>query len=95
MTRWNRIKQTKEVQLYGCIHSDICNVPLYLIPGVRKQIILTKAEPSFHMLKKDAETKTVFKFLDPQLLVNRVRPSPSFLLTHNIALGRGALALTI
>ena len=34
ITRWNRIKQSKEVQLYGRIHSDICNVPLYLIPGV-------------------------------------------------------------
>jgi len=36
--------------------------------------------------------KTVFKFLDPQILVNRVRPSPSLLLAHNIGLGKGALA---
>jgi len=35
ITRWNRIKQSKELQLYGRLHSDICNVPLYLLPGVR------------------------------------------------------------
>jgi len=92
ITRWNRIKQSKNVQLYGRIHSDICNVPLYLIPGVRIQIELTKANPSFYLMILDAETKTVFKFLDAQLLVNRVRPSPSLLLAQNIALGKGALA---
>jgi len=56
------------------------------------QIKLTKAKPSFYLMNKDAETKTVFKFLDAQLLVNCVRPSPSLLLAHNIALGNGALA---
>jgi len=92
ITRWNKIKLSKEVQLYGRIHSDICNVPLYLIPGVRIQIKLARAKPSFYLMNKDAETKTAFKFLDAQLLVNRVRPSPSLLLAHNIAHGKGALA---
>jgi len=41
-------------------------------------------------MNQDAETKTVFKFLDAQLLVNRVRSSPSHLLAHNIALAKGA-----
>ena len=27
ITRWDRIKQSKEVQIYGRIHSDICNIP--------------------------------------------------------------------
>jgi len=57
-----QIKLYKEVQIYGRIHSDICNVPLYLIPSVRMQIKLTKAKPSFYLMKKDAETKTVFNF---------------------------------
>jgi len=56
------------------------------------QIKLTKAKPSFYLMNKYAETKTVFKFLDAQLLVNRVRLSPSLLLAHNIAHGNGALA---
>jgi len=91
-TRWNMIKQSKEVQIYGRIHSDVCNVPLYLIPGVRMQIKLTKAKPIFYLMNKDAEKKTVLKFLDAQDFVNRVRPSPSFLLAHNIAIGEGAVA---
>ena len=56
------------------------------------QIKPTKAKPIFYLMNKDAETKTVFKFLDARLLINRVRPSPSLLLTHNIAVGKGALA---
>jgi len=56
------------------------------------QIKLKKAKPFFHLMNKDAETKTVFKYLDAQLLVNRVRPSPSLPSAHNIALGKGALA---
>jgi len=36
------------------------------------QIKLTKAKPIFFLMNKDAETKTVFKFLDAQHLVNRV-----------------------
>jgi len=91
ITRWDRIKQSKEVQLYGRIHSDICNVPLYLIPAIRMQIRLTKAKSSFYLMYK-ADSTTVFKFLDAQLLVNHVRPSPSLLLAHNTTLARGALA---
>ena len=34
ITRWNRIKQTKEVEHCGRIHSHICNVHLHLLPGV-------------------------------------------------------------
>jgi hypothetical protein len=29
-TRWNRLKQSKGIELYGRIHSDICNVAQYL-----------------------------------------------------------------
>jgi len=43
-------------------------------------------------MNKVAEKKTVFKFLDAQLFVNRIRPTTSLLLAHNIALGKGALA---
>ena len=56
------------------------------------KIKLTKAEPSFYLMNKDAGTKTVFKFLDVQLSVNRVILISSLLLVHNIALGKGALA---
>jgi len=56
------------------------------------QIKLTKLKPSFYLMKKDAETRTVFKFLETQLLINRVTPSPSFMSARNKALGKGAHA---
>jgi len=60
-TRWNRIKQSKEVELYGRIHSDICNVGQNLISGVQLQIKFTKARFSSYFMHKDAESKTFFK----------------------------------
>jgi len=56
------------------------------------QIKLTKAKSSSYLMNKNAESKTVFKFLEAQLLVNRIKPSPSLLLAHNSALEKGALA---
>jgi len=29
---WNRQKQSKETEMCGRIHSDICNVPKFLLP---------------------------------------------------------------
>jgi len=42
---WNSHKQSKEVERYGRIHSDICNVPKFILPGVRLQITFTTAKP--------------------------------------------------
>ena len=55
------------------------------------QIKLTTAKSDFYLMNKDAESKTAFKFLDAQLIVNRVRPSPVILLPHNAALSKGAI----
>ena len=73
--------------MYGRLHSDICNVPRFLPPGVRIQIRLTKAKSSFYLMNKDPESKVVFKFLDAQLLVNRVRSSPLILVAHEKTFG--------
>ena len=43
-------------------------------------------------MNKYVESKNVLKFLDPKLLVKRVRSSPANLLAHNEALSRGAVA---
>jgi len=88
-------QQSKQVHLYGRIHSDICNVPLYLVPGFRMQFKLRKARSDFYLMNKDAESKKVFKFLDAQLLVNRVKPSPSLLLAQSIALEKALSHATI
>jgi len=91
--RWNRIGASREVELFGRLYSDKCNVPLYLLPGVRLQIRLTKTLPSFYLMNKSVHSNTVFKILDAQLLVRRVRPNPTILLAHTATLKiRGSLA---
>jgi hypothetical protein len=72
ITRGNRQKQSKEIKMVGRIHSDICNVTIYLIHGVRLQIKFTKTKPSFFLMNKDAKSTTTFKFLEAQLLVRCV-----------------------
>ena len=55
---------------------------LVLLPGVYIQIRLTEARTSFYMVRKEADSKNTFKFLDAQLLVKRVKPDPVTPLTH-------------
>jgi hypothetical protein len=43
VARWNRIKQSKEVQLIGRLHSDIYDIP-YLVHGVKLQRKLAKGK---------------------------------------------------
>ena len=91
IARWNRIKQNKEVEMVGRSHSDICNVPKHLLPGVRMQIKLTKARREF-LMNKDADSNVIFKFLDAKMLVKRVRPNPAYLFVHNTTLLTRAIA---
>jgi hypothetical protein len=90
--RWNLCKQSKEIQLYGRLHVDLCNVPRFLLPGVRVQVKLTKAKPSFYLMHTDPAHSTVFKFLDAKLYVKRVRVNPAHLLANNETLKHGALS---
>jgi len=91
ITRWDKLSASKELQLFGRLHSDLFNVPLVLLPGVSLQIRLTKARPAFYVMSKEADSKTNFKFLDAQLLVKRVKPDPVMLLAHTATLNTGAL----
>jgi hypothetical protein len=56
--RWDMVKHTKILDLYGRLHSDICNVPHYLLPGIRIQITLTKAKPAFYLINTDAASSS-------------------------------------
>jgi len=37
VARWNRQKLRKEIEMYGRMHSDICNVSEFILPGVGLQ----------------------------------------------------------
>ena len=43
-------------------------------------------------MNKDTDSKTVFKFLDAWLLVNRVKTDPTVSLANNATLGKGPFA---
>jgi hypothetical protein len=84
--RWNRQKQSKEVEMYGRIHSDICNVPNFLLPNIKLQIKFTKPKPGFYLINTATDSKTTFKFLDVKLFVKRIRANPQIPLAHEAIL---------
>ena len=92
VSRWNRIKQIKEFQLYGRLHNDLCNVPKFLLPGANLHIKLTKSRSSFYLMNASADSKTTFKFLDAKLFVKRIRPHTHILSAHNETLKGGGIA---
>jgi len=59
ITHWDKRSASKELQLHGCLHSDLFNVPLVLLQGVSLQIRLTKARSCFYMMTKEADSKTL------------------------------------
>jgi hypothetical protein len=56
--RWNRQKQSKEIEMCGRIHSDICNIPKFLLPCLKLQIKFTKAKPSFYPMNTATDSKS-------------------------------------
>jgi hypothetical protein len=88
-SRWNQLKESQTVEMYSRLHSDICNVPLFILYGVKNQIKLTKAKKSFYLFITKADSKVTFKFKEALLYVKRIRPAPSILASHNEALLKG------
>ena len=66
ITRWDKLSGSKELQVFGRLHSVLFNFPLVLLPGVNIKIKLTKARTSFYMMGKEVDSKNTFKFLDSQ-----------------------------
>ena len=92
MTQWNLTKKGQEKEVYGRIHTDFCNMPVYLLPGVRLQFKFTNAKSGFYLMNEKADSKFVFQFLDAQLWVKRVRPNPTIPLAHKAVLSKGGVA---
>ena len=63
--RWYRLSGSRDVQLFGRPHTDLCNFPLFLLPKVLLQIKLTKARPSFYLMNKSADKKPLSNFWMP------------------------------
>ena len=87
--RWRKMKESQTIEMYGRIHSDICKVPLYLLPDVKIQIKLTKARPAFYLMSNKADAKATLKIKEAKLFVKRIRPNPAILAAHNKTLIKG------
>ena len=72
IARWSRLSRSRDVQVLGRLHTELCNVSLFLLSRVPLQIKFTEARPSFYLMNKSADTKTTFKFLDAYLIFKRV-----------------------
>jgi len=80
------------MELYGRLHADICNVSQFLLSDVRMQIRLTKAKDDLYLMNANADSKATFEFLDAELIVRRIRPSPKISHAHTEALRKGCIA---
>ena len=87
--RRNRMKKSQTIEMYGRIHSDICNVPFYLLSGVEIQIKFTKAKQAFFLISNKADSKVKFVFKEAKLFVKRIRPNSAILTSHNEVLLKG------
>jgi hypothetical protein len=56
IARWPRLTGNRDFQLFGLLHTDLCNVPFFLLPGLRLHIKLTKALPSYYRISETAES---------------------------------------
>ena len=82
---------SREIEIVGRLHTDIFNFPSHILPGVRMQITLKKARRELYLMSKAEDSKAAFMFLNAQLLVKRVRPSPVYLIAQIMALEAGAI----
>jgi len=67
--------------MYGRIHTDICNVSKFIIPGVRIQIKFTNAKQDICLMSGTPDSKTTFRFLPARLHVRRVRANSIIMLS--------------
>ena len=53
---------------------------------------MTKAKDDFYLMNANADSKATFEFLDAELIVRRIRPSPKISHAHTEALRKGCIA---
>ena len=75
-------QKSKEDPMLGRLHSDICNVIPYLLPGVKLQIKLAEAKRAFYLMNSKSDSTNKFQFHEANLIFNRIRPNPAYLIAH-------------
>ena len=75
-------KDSKDVELYGPIHSDLFNCDKHLVTGIELMIKLQIASQHFHLMGTE-NAVGVFTLSDAVLFVRKVKIAPSTLLAHH------------
>ncbi len=82
--RRSRTKLSREFEMMGPLHLDICNTDRLLLNNVTLRIKLTRSRDAFALMSTKGTEK--IKLLDFKLFIRRVNVSPSVLLAHAQAL---------
>ena len=80
IARWSRLGGSRDVQIFGRLHTDPCNVPLFLLPRIQLQIKLTKTRPGFYLMNKTVSSENKFQLSGrlPDGQTIETEPSNSF-----------------
>jgi len=79
--------QSKLLDLYGRVHSDIFHQDRLLLTGVDLRLKLSRSKDAFVLMGAQADTYRLV-VTHASLFVRKVRPAPSVLLAHNQTLSR-------
>ncbi|KAK3916524.1 hypothetical protein KUF71_006295 [Frankliniella fusca] len=82
--RRSRTKLSREFEMMGPLHLDICNTDRLLLNNCTLRVKLTRSRDAFALMSTKGTEK--IKLLDVKLYVRRVNISPSVLLAHAQAL---------
>lgn len=79
--RGNFIKESRELELFGKMHSDILNINKYLLNGIDIKITLTRYPDALVTLSEDT-FKAAVEILESILYIRKIDVSPSILVAH-------------
>ncbi|KAK3932327.1 hypothetical protein KUF71_012400 [Frankliniella fusca] len=86
--RRSRTKLSREFEMMGPLHLDICNTDRLLLNNCTLRLKLTRSRDAFALMSTKGTEK--IKLLDVKLFIRRVTISPSVLLAHAQALEKSA-----
>jgi hypothetical protein len=75
------IQESKELELFGKMHSDILNINKYMLNGIDIKITLTRNSDALVTLSEDT-LKAEVEILESILYIRKIDVSPSILVAH-------------
>lgn len=85
--RYQRLKNSKSVELYGRVHSDMFNQHRLLLNSVDLRIVFSVEKPEFYVLEK-ATGKSFIRIESATLYMNHIQINPNVLLANEMTLTR-------